>query len=73
LFLTVFSLLPLDRNVGLWAAMQAGQNLVCGRRCDGSRVRPESNNSIEKMVSATTVKSQKRDSFAPSFGIARSV
>jgi hypothetical protein len=67
LFLAVLSLSPLDRNAGVWAEVQAGRNLVCGRKYDGSRVRPESNNLIEKIVSATTVKSRKRDSFSPFF------
>lgn len=50
---------PLDCNVGGRAEAEAGQNLVCGRRWDGSWICHENNYLIEKMVSVTTAKSRR--------------
>ena len=55
-FLTVIFELMLGFNKCKRAVVTAGQNSVCERRYDESRVRPERNDLIEKMVSEQTVK-----------------
>ena len=58
---------PLGLNTHKGDAAAAGQNLVCGRKYNQSRVRPEHNDLIEKMVSKQTENLRICYGFSPLF------